>query len=295
MTAAPLTVEVTNADKVFFPESGITKGEVVGYYERIAETMLPHVAGRPVSMERLPDGLAGQRWYHKEAPEHFPDWIERVSVPKKGGVVNHVVVRRAVDLVYLANQGCLTPHVALTRAERLDRPDRMIFDLDPSVEDLAVLRDGARALRTVLEELGLAPFLMTSGSRGYHVTVPLKGEEDTEAVHGFAHDVAALIAARDPERFTIEHRKAKRGDRVLLDYFRNGWAQTAVPPYAVRARPGAPIAAPLDWEELGRAEPQRFTIRSAFRRLGRKPDPWREIERHAKGLRGPRKRLDAMR
>lgn len=295
LTFGPHRVDVKNADKVFFPDEGITKGEVVEYYARIAETMLPHVGGRPVSMERLPDGLGGPRWYHKEAPDHFPEWIERVRVPKKGGTVNHVVVRTAADLVYLAEKACLTPHVSLAPAERLDHPDRMVFDLDPSVDDVAVLRDGARALRALLEELGLVPFVMTSGSRGFHVTVPLAGEDDTEAVHGFAHDVARLIVARDPDRFTIEHRKAKRGDRVLVDYFRNGWAQTAVPPYAVRARPGAPIAAPLDWGELGATHAQRYTIRNVFRRLGQKPDPWRRIGRHGRRLAGPRKRLDAMR
>lgn len=291
----PRTLEVGNTQKVFFPESGIVKGEVVRYYARIARTMLPHVGGRPVSMERLPDGLGGPRWYHKEAPDHFPDWIERVRVPKKGGSVNHVVVRTAADLVYLADKGCLTPHVSLARVEQLNRPDRMVFDLDPSVDDLGVLRDGARALRTLLEELGLVPFVMTSGSRGFHVTVPLLPEDDTEAVHAFAHDVARLIVAGDPDRFTIEHRKAKRGDRVLVDYFRNGWAQTAVPPYAVRARPGAPIAAPLDWDELGRTHARSYTIRNAFRRLGQKPDPWRGIGRRARGLAGPRSRLEAMR
>lgn len=294
LTLGPHEVEVKNADKVFFPDEGITKGEVVEYYARIAETMLPHVAGRPVSMERLPDGLAGPRWYHKEAPDHFPDWIERVRVPKEGGTVNHVVVRRAADLVYLANQACLTPHVWLSTAEHLDRPDRMVFDLDPSVEDVRVLRDGARALRDLLEELGLVPFVMTSGSRGFHVTVPLAAREDTAAVRAFSRDAAALIVARDPDRFTIEHRKAKRGDRVLVDVLRNGYAQTAVPPYAVRARPGAPIAAPLEWDELGSTHAGRFTIRNAFRRLGQKPDPWRGIARRARGLAGPRRRLDAL-
>ncbi|HEX6206854.1 MAG TPA: non-homologous end-joining DNA ligase [Actinomycetota bacterium] len=295
LTIGERTIEMRNEGKVFFPDAGITKGDVVRYYARIAETMLPHVRGRPISMERLPDGLGGTRWYQKEAPDHFPDWIERAEVPKKDGVVHHVVLREAADLVYLATQGCLTPHVLLSTAEHLDRPDRMIFDLDPSVEDVGVLRDGARALRDLLEALELAPFVMTSGSRGFHVTVPLAARDDTATVHRFAHDVAKLIVGDDPDRFTIEHRKAKRGDRVLVDYFRNGWAQTAVPPYAVRARPGAPIAAPLDWEELGRTLPQRYTLRNAFRRLGRKPDPWSDIGRHARGLRGARKLLDAMR
>ena len=294
LTFGEHTVEVGNEDKVFFPEAGITKGDLVRYYARIADTMLPTIEGRPVSMKRYPDGIGGGSFFQKEAPGHFPDWIERATVRKKGGTVTHVVVRRAADLVYLAGQACITPHVWLSRIEEIHRPDRMIFDLDPSVEDLGVIRAAARAVREVLEEIRLVPFLMTSGSRGYHLWVPLDGGEAFPAVRRFARGVARVVVARDPDSFTIEARKAKRGDRVLIDYFRNGYAQTAVPPYGVRARPGAPVATPLGWEELGRIAPRDVTIRTIFRRLGRKDDPWKGMARRTRSLAAPRRRLERL-
>jgi len=294
LTFGEHTVEVGNEDKVFFPDAGITKGDLVRYYARIAGTMLPTIEGRPVSMKRYPDGIGGGSFFQKEAPDHFPDWIERAAVRKEGGTVNHAVVRKAADLVYLAGQACITPHVWLSRIEDVDRPDRMIFDLDPSVEDLGVIRAAARAVREVLEEIRLVPFLMTSGSRGYHLWVPLDGGEDFAAVRRFARGVARVVVARDPDSFTIEARKEKRGDRVLIDYFRNGYAQTSVPPYAVRARPGAPVATPLGWAELGRIAPRDITIRSIFRRLGRKDDPWRGMARRARSLAAPRRRLERL-
>lgn len=181
----------------------------------------------------------------------------------------------------------------LSTTEHLERPDRMIFDLDPSGDDVAMIRDAARTVREVLEEVGLTPFVTTSGSRGYHVRAPLDAEEDFDAVRGLARGVARAVVARAPESFTVEQRKDRRGNRVLIDYLRNAYGQTSVPPYTVRARPGAPVATPLDWDEIGRTGPQSYTIRNLFRRLGQKEDPWREMSRHARPLAGPRKRLAA--
>ena len=291
LTLGKHVVEVGNEDKVFFPADGITKGDLVRYYARVADTMLGYVEGRPVSMKRFPDGIDGKRFFQKETPEHFPAWIERATVAKEGGTVHHPVIRRGADLVYLAGQACIEPHVWPATVERLDRPDRMIFDLDPSTDDVGIVRAAARAVRAVLDDVGLPSFLMTSGSRGYHLWVPLKAEEGFDAVRAFAKGVAEAVVAGDPDSFTIRQRKEDRGDRVLIDYLRNGYAQTSVPPYSVRARPGAPVATPLGWEELSRAEPRTYGVRTLFRRLGRKRDPWRGLGRHARSLDGPRERL----
>ena len=294
LTFGEHTVEVGNEDKAFFPGDGITKGAFVDYYAKVGERMLPYVEGRPVSMKRFPDGIDGKSFFQKETPDHFPDWIERLSVKKEGGAVEHAVIRRVADLVYLADQACIEPHVWLATADHLERPDRMIFDLDPSDGNLGMIRDAARALRDVLEEVQLVPFLMTSGSRGYHVWVPLVADAGFDDVRDFARTVAEVIVGRDPDSFTIEQRKEKRGHRVLIDYLRNGYAQTSVPPYSVRARPGAPVATPLDWDELGRAEPRSYTIGNLLKRLGQKDDPWEGLQRDARSLDGPRKRLDVL-
>ncbi|UGY94600.1 non-homologous end-joining DNA ligase [Streptomyces gobiensis] len=288
-------IEVGNADKIFFPEAGISKGELVEYYAKVAETILPYLEGRPVSMKRYPDGIEGKSFYQKEVPDHFPDWIERarVSVQRGNGVVHHAVIRRAADLAYLTDQACVTPHVWLSTTDHLNRPDRMIFDLDPTSDDLGVVRDAAQAIRDVLKELGLASYVMTSGSRGYHVWVPLDAEEDFDAVRDIARGIAEAVVARDPESFTVEQRKDQRGDRLLIDYLRNAYGQTSVPPYAVRARPGAPVATPLGWDELGTG-PRDYTIGNVLRRLGQKEDPWKEMPRSARPLAEPRQRLDAL-
>lgn len=272
-------VRVSDPDKVFFPDSGITKGDIADYYGRIADVMLPHVRGRCVSMHRWPDGIDGDDFYQKQAPDYFPGWIRTETVPRKeGGSVRHVVVDEARTLVYLADQACLTPHVWLSLADAPDTPDRMIFDLDPpgdgegSVEEV---RWAARTLGDLLHELHLSPLVMTSGSRGLHVHVVLAGGIDFDASRDFARRVCGLLVERHPERLTVAQRKAKRGDRIFLDYLRNGYAQTSVPPYAMRALPGAPVAAPITWDEVTGIDPRRYTVRNVFRRLGQRPDPWK--------------------
>jgi len=288
-------IEVGNADKVYFPDEAITKGQLVEYYAKVGERMLPHIAGRPVSMRRFPDGIGEEGFFQKEAPKHFPDWIERVRVRKKDGTVNHVVIRRVADLVYLAEQGCIEPHVWLSTSEHLDRPDRMVIDLDPSSDDTGLVRHAARTVHDVLDEVGVVPFVMTSGSKGFHVWVPLKATDAFDVVGRFARDVAEVVVARAPDAFTVERRKDDRGGRVLIDTVANGYGATSIPPYAVRARAGAPVATPLDWDELARTEPRSYTIGNVLQRLGQKDDPFASLRDRARSLDGPRGRLDALR
>lgn len=293
-------VAVSDPDKVFFPGSGITKGEIADYYGRVAEVMLSHVRDRCISMHRWPDGIQGDDFYQKEAPDHFPEWLRTESITKKGGgTVRHVVADDARTLVFLADQGCVTPHVWLSRVESPDHPDRMIFDLDPPggsepPTSTGEVRWAARRTRELLEELSLAPSVMTSGSRGLHVYVPLDGSADFDTVRTFARRIADLLAARHPDRLTTKQRKKERRGRIFLDYLRNGYAQTSAPPYAVRARPGAPVATPIDWDELPGIEPGSYTVRNLFRRLGQKPDPWENLDGDAAGLAGPLEALDGL-
>jgi bifunctional non-homologous end joining protein LigD len=289
-------VAISRPDKPLFPD-GTTKADLARYYERIAGAMLPHVAGRPLNLERFPDGIDGQRFFQQSASSHFPAWIRRVEVPKEGGTVEHVVAADAATLVYLAGQAAITPHAWTSRADRLDRPDRLIVDLDPSDGSDADVRSAAADVGDVLRDLGLEPFAMTTGSRGFHIVVPLQRRADHATVLAFARDVAELLAAREPQRFTIEQRKARRGGRILLDVLRNAYAHTAVAAYAVRARPSAPVATPLRWEELRdpATRPAGFTLRDVPARVEEHGDPWADIAGHARALGSARRRLDALR
>jgi bifunctional non-homologous end joining protein LigD len=287
------TVEISRPDKALFP-CGITKADLAHYYERVAGAMLPHLADRPLNLERYPDGIERQRIMQQRASEHFPSWVRRVQVPKKGGTVDHAVASEPATLVYLAGQACITIHPWLSRADHLDRPDRIIFDLDPSGDDVPEVARGALAIGEILRELALEPWVMTSGSRGYHVLVPLQRRADHDAVREFARGVAELAATRHLEMFTVEQRKAKRGGRILIDVMRNAYAHTAVAPYSVRARPGAPVATPLRWEELSdpKIRPDRFTIADVPARLERAGDAWADLRRHAQSLGEARRRLE---
>ncbi|MBK8905241.1 MAG: non-homologous end-joining DNA ligase [Anaerolineaceae bacterium] len=282
------SLQISHPHKVYFPDIGLTKGNLIAYYRRVAEVMLPHLRQRPLSLQRFPNGINEDGFYQKEAPDYFPDWIERVMVQVEEEKVlqPQVVCNYAATLVYLANQGCITPHAWLSRADDLQHPDRLVFDLDPPGEDFDLVRTAARALRTALIDLGLTPFVMTTGSRGLHVTVPLDRSADFDTVRAFARQVADTLAGQQPDKFTTEVRKEKRNGRLFLDYLRNAYAQTAVPPYAVRPLPGAPVATPLSWNELDRGDlhSQRYTVNNIFQRLGQKADPWQEIDRAARPL-----------
>jgi bifunctional non-homologous end joining protein LigD len=293
-------IDVSSRDRVYFPGAGLTKGDLMDYYREVAPQLLPHARGRLVSMQRFPEGIDGPGFYQKEVPDHFPGWIHSEEVEKQEGTLRQLVIDNAPTLVYLADQGCITPHVWLSRVDRVRHPDRMVFDLDPSGEDAREVFPGVRRaalqLRNLLDEVGLVPFLMTSGSRGLHIHVPLDREADFDEVRSFAADLADVLVARDPRRLTRAHRKEKRGDRIFLDVLRNAYAQTAVVPYGVRARAGAPVAVPILWEEL--EEPGmhagRFTIRDVPDRMARMQDPWKGMGKRARGLGRPRWVLDRM-
>jgi bifunctional non-homologous end joining protein LigD len=189
--------------------------------------------------------------------------------------------------VYLAGQGCITLHISQSRVDRPTHPDRLVIDLDPEEDDFGPVQGGAREVRAALDETGLPSWVMTTGSRGLHVVVPLDRTAHTDAVRGFASGIAELVVRRHPDRFTTEFHKEKRDGRVYVDILRNGYAQTAVAPYSVRPRPGAPVATPITWEELDGADmrPDRFDIRSVLDRLD--TDPWPGIRRRARSLKGP--------
>lgn len=291
-------VDIGNLDRVYFPDDGLTKGDLVDYYHRVAGVMLPHLRGRPISMQRYPRGIGETGFYQKEVSDHFPEWIDTVPiyVEEEDAEQPQVVINNAATLVYLAGQGMITPHVWLSRADDLHAPDQLIFDLDPPQGEFETVRFAARVLRETLEALGLVPFLKTTGSKGLHVLIPLERGPGFEATRTFARDLSDVLVRRHPDRFTTEVRKNKREGRLFLDYLRNSYGQHSVAPYGVRAKVGAPVATPLDWHELDAASlhSQSYTLKNIFRRLGQKDDPWREVEQAAKPLDEARRRLDEM-
>jgi bifunctional non-homologous end joining protein LigD len=282
-----------SADKILFPDDSLRKADVIAYYERIADLMIPHIENRPLTLQRFPNGIHAQSFYQKNIASYFPDWINRVSVKKAGGTVTHALGNDVQTLVYLANLACITPHMWLSRTPKLEYPDVLIFDLDPSVDDFALVRRTALALRSMLEELGLASFPMTTGSRGLHVSVPLDREAGFDDVRAFARTVAESLAGQNPRELTTEARKEQRRGRLFIDTLRNAYAQTAVAPYALRAKPGAPVAAPLDWDELSdrRLHSQRYTLKNIIRRIEAQGDPWKAIWQRPQSLAAAQQRL----
>jgi bifunctional non-homologous end joining protein LigD len=292
------TVTLSNTGKVLFPADEITKGDLIGYYQAVAGQMLPHLRDRPLAMARYPDGISGERIFQKNLGRHFPDWIRRAGVGKAGGELCQVVCEKPADLIYLANQACIEMHPLLSRVGSLHHPDQLIFDLDPPDEEhFGGVRALALRLRDILEgDLGLASFVKTTGSKGLHVQVPLNGDEDFDSVREFARQVAERLTAAEPSLVTTRQRRDTRHGLIYADIMRNAYAQTAVAPYSLRARPCAPVAAPLHWDEVEdpRLAPNRVTLRNIAERLtelGKAGDPWAGISRHRAGLARPRRLL----
>ena len=277
---------ITHPEKVLFPDDGITKGELAAYYEGIAPVMVPHIRARPVTMERYPAGIGRKGFIQKDVSKGFPDWLQRVEVPKKDGVVHHPIVTDTRSLLWLANQNSITPHVWTSRAPDLYHPDICVFDLDPSVDDEATLRFAALALRDVLAELGLPSWAKTSGSKGFHIVVPLDGKSHMDEAAGFAHAVGTLLVKRHPDVLTQEFHKVDRGTRILVDTGRNGYSATFAAPYAVRAKAGAPVSAPCTWEEIerGKVHPRSFTLRNMADRMGDAGDLWQDMKRRRRSI-----------
>jgi bifunctional non-homologous end joining protein LigD len=249
--------------------------------------MVSHVRDRPLAVQSFPQGVAGKGFFVKNAAKHFPDWIKTATVPKReGGSLRQVLANDSATLVYLAGQNAITPHVWTARADRLEQPDRIVFDLDPAEQRFAEVRAVARALGDLLRDYGFEPFAMTTGSRGLHVDVAIRRGPTYAEVNAWAREVAAIFATTDSKRLTTEFRIDKRNGRLFIDAHRNAYAQHAVAPYAVRALPDAPVATPLHWEELSdrRLSAQRWTVKTIRERLDDGGDPWKGIARSARRL-----------
>jgi len=284
----PEAISVSNADKVIFPDSGLTKSDLVGYYRRIAPVMLRYLRDRPVTLRRFPDGIGEEGFFQKNTPDYFPEWIPRIRQETENGVVDYTGIDSAAALTWIADQGTIELHAALSRADRAETPDQIIFDLDPPGSDFPKVQEVASALRDYCEGRDVSCFVKTTGSRGLHVLIPLDASRGGtfDDARDWARRVAERIT-REREQFaTVELRKDKRGVRVYVDIMRNAYGQTAVAPWSLRARPQAPVATPLDWDEaLARGmKPDKYTMKTVFRRLAQKSDPWAEMWKNPPSL-----------
>lgn len=272
---------ISHPEKVLFPDDGITKGELAAYYEAIAPVMLPHLRRRPITMERFPAGIGEQGFLQKNLVKGFPDWLKRIEAPKKGGTVHYPLASDRRSLLWLANQNTIAIHVWPSRAPRIDRPDVCVFDLDPSHDEPDVLRESALSLRDLLDEEGFASWVKTSGSKGFHVIVPMKSGSTFDDSSALADRVAGVLVDRHPRHFTRAFSKADRGGRILIDIGRNRAGATFAAAYTVRARPGAPVSAPCTWAEIERGDvgPRTFTLRTMAGRIEEVGDLWRDLKR----------------
>jgi len=287
---------ISHPDKVLFPDDGITKGDLAAYYEALAPVILPHILGRPVTMERYPAGIGRKGFWQKDVSKGFPDWLKRVEVPKKDGVVHHPVITDLRSLMWITNQNTVTQHVWGARVPRLNFPDLCVFDLDPSLQDDASVRAAAIGLRDLLDTLGLRSWIKTTGSKGFHIVVPVDGKTSIGTVARFANAVGRLFVSLAPEQLTQEFSKVDRRGRIYVDTGRNGYSATFAAAYTVRAKRGAPVSAPCTWDEVerGAVMPSTFTLRNMTERIDTVGDVWSDMRRRGRSLAAAIEKLKKM-
>ena len=284
---------ITHPDNVMFPDDGITKGDLAAYYEAMAAVILPHLRGRPLTMERYPGGIGAKGFWQKDVSKGFPEWLQRVEVPKKDGVVNYPVVTDLRSLLWVTNQNTITQHVWVSRLPDLNYPDLCVFDLDPSKDDVKSVRAAAVGLRDLLAQLGLPSWVKTTGSKGFHIVVPIDGKTPMGAVVRFANAVGTFFISLAPDQLTQEFSKVDRRGRIYVDTGRNGYSATFAAAYTVRAKPHAPVSAPCTWEEIerGQVKPDTFTLRNMPQRVAKVGDLWADMRKRGRSLKQPMEKL----
>jgi len=275
-----LTVACTHIERVVFPDAGLTKGDVLAYYRDVADLMVPELHGRPLSVVRYPKGIAAGGFFQKHYQKHYPAWLGHIRAGSKT-IVDYPIVDTPAGVVYLANQGALKLHVWTSRADALDRPDLLVFDLDPPDGDAGFepVRRTAMILRELCAQLGLPAFVKTTGSKGLHVVAPLDDAATFADAGALATRIGALLCRRHPAVMTMEFYKKDRQGRLFLDVMRNAIGATLVAPYSLRGKPGAPVSAPLAWDELDDPALRASSIRlgDVRARLDHRGDPWRDL------------------
>lgn len=291
-------MSLSNPDKIFFPKERITKQDILEYYLDVAHLILPLIKDRPITMHRYPSGITEKGFIQKNIPESVPKTLKTVQIKKKSsGEMTQLICQSKKALMYLVDIGCLTFHIPLSKTTHLNKPDRLIFDLDPSTKDFSKVKSAAFDLKEILEdELKLKTFVMTTGSKGLHIVIPIKPLLKFDEVRDFAKQVAQVLVSKNPKAYTIETRKAKRGRKVFIDYLRNGFAQTSVAPFSLRATDKASIAMPIDWKTLKKPfiKSDSFTLKQSKKYLQKNKNPWLNLSQSSQNLSKAKKLLDKL-
>jgi bifunctional non-homologous end joining protein LigD len=293
-TYGDITVPCTNTDRVVFPDVGITKGEVIQYYASIADVIVPELAGRPLTIERFTKGIDKGGFFQKHVQKHYPNWIDRAELGTKTRVV-YPICNDAASLVYFVNQGGFVLHIWTSRKKAPANPDLIVFDLDPPDGRFDLVQQTARLLHEILDEIDLSAFVKVTGSKGLHVVAPLDGTSTFDEVHGLTNAVAKMMCERHPDIMTMEFYKKDRAGRLFLDTLRNALGATVVAPYSLRGRPGAPVSAPIEWEELDDVKPNGITMRDIAARLDSIGDPWSNLRARPGSVKKATKKLASLR
>jgi bifunctional non-homologous end joining protein LigD len=276
-------MKISHPDKIWFPKSKITKEEIIGYYQKVAGYFIKYCKNHLIVLLRYPNGIDQDFFYQKQVPDYFPALIKRKTILlKKGEEQTLAIIADQKSLLYLVNQATLTFHSWLSNTKNVENPDKIVFDFDPADNDLKKLRFAVREMKKIIEHHNLVPFLMTTGSRGYHIVIPIKPKHDFDAVHDFAKKIAQELANKYPSIMTTNPILKERKGRIFIDYLRNSYGQTSVAAYSVRAIEKAPVATPIEWNELSRVKPQQFNIKNIFKRLSTKGDVWLNFEKNRK-------------
>jgi bifunctional non-homologous end joining protein LigD len=278
-------MKLTHPDKIWFPKSKITKQDIAQYYNKVAPYFLKYVKNHLIVLHRFPNGITSESFYQKQIPDYFPAYIKRKTIDlKKGDKQTLVIISNQKSLLYLVNQATLTFHSWITNTKNIHNPDKIVFDFDPATKDLKKLRFALTEMKKIIECHKLIPFLMTTGSKGYHIVIPIKPEHSFEIVHEFAKKLAQDLANKHSDKITINPRLDARKNKIFIDYLRNSYGATSVAPYSVRGIEKAPIATPITWQELDKTGPQKYSIKNIFNRLSAKGDIWIDFEKNRKSL-----------
>jgi bifunctional non-homologous end joining protein LigD len=290
-------LRLSNLDKVYWPESGYTKGDLLTYYFNVSPTMLPHLVQRPLTLKRMPNGIDGPFFYEKNAPMHTPGWMPVVPVPGEGEgkVIRYLSVRDAADMLWIANLGCIEFHPLHARGTDQAHPSYAFFDLDPfEPAGWDDVRHVAALINVVLTRLGVTSYPKTSGATGMQIMVPLDGSHDYDDVRRFVGAVADLVHAADPDTTTMEWDVSRRAGKVFLDVNMNREGANIAAAYSVRPEPRATVSAPFAWDELDEVEPSLYTIETIHERISRVGDPFLSVATEpGRSLRQPLEELDA--
>lgn len=273
-------LKLTNLGKVFWPENGYTKGDLLTYYFNISPIMLPHIRERPLTLKRMPDGVVGPYFYEKNAPSYRPDWMTTIPVYSEGEnkIINFLSACDVAEMLWIVNLGCIEFHPLHGRGSDQKKPDYAFFDLDPfQPAAYDEVKHVASLVKLLLDKLGLRSYPKTSGATGMQIMIPLDGTHTYDEIRGFVGTVSDMIHAADPETTTLEWEVRKRTGKVFLDVNMNREGANIAAAYSVRPEWGATVSAPFDWDELPDIHPSRFTIETIFDRVAEVGDPFLDV------------------